>query len=221
MFYLCQNFKIKNMAQEKIEKPRIWTTTDKTKDRIIAFANNTLYHGNPKSELVEDYVQRINNNDVPNDLFGVPASYMKQVHLNESKKYIEVIFGVEGTEHFRVEDDVKKKEIFDFMKEKFDTFDYSTEKASQIGAMKPVIAFLVALVAYFYIVSIAADIESGAQYEIRGNAHSSGGIVLLLASLGVKTVSFIFGVLIIAAIRSVIKKSNDTSIVHKLVLKKG
>jgi uncharacterized membrane protein len=118
-----------------------------------------------------------------------------------------------------VQDDLKKREIFDFLKEKLTSFSYSTEEASQIGAAKPIIALIVAIVAYFYTVSLAVQIESGTQYEIRGNAHSSGGFFLLLASLGVKTVSLIFGVLIIAAIRSAIKQSNNTAIVHKLVLR--
>jgi hypothetical protein len=199
---------------------KIWTTNDHKKDRVIAFANNTFYRGNPKSELVQEYAQRINNNDVPNDMFGVPVSYIKEVRMNESEQYIEIMFGAEGTEHFHVEDDKKKREIFDFMKETLVNFDYKTSEASQIGAMRPVIALLVALVAGIYTISIASDMESGTQYELQGNGHSAGGVVMLLASLGVKTVSFIFGVFVIAAIRASLKKFNDKAIVHKLTLKK-
>jgi hypothetical protein len=200
---------------------KIWTASDNSKDRIIALANNTLYHGNPKSELVNVYVNQIKNNEIPKDLYGIPLSYIRQINLSEKENYIEVLFGNEGSEHFRVADPIQKKEIFDFFKETFDNFSYQTEKGSESAVLKPLIAFIVVLVTFLYTLSVAQNIESGAEYELRGNGHSSAGLILLLASLGSQKVAMIFGGLIIVTIISMIRKTRDKSLTHKLILKKS
>ena len=197
---------------------KIWISEDTSKDLIIAWANDVIYHGNPKAELVQDYVLNINQNQIPNDLVGIPIAYIKTIHLSESKDYIELLFGRESTEHLIVKNPIRKQEIFDYFKGNLSNFTYKVAQQTVFqAAKKPLIALLVVSLLFVYTLSIATEIEAGAVYEMHGNGLSLAALVLILALLGVQKVIFIFAIPICIALIAAFKKAQHLPVIHTLV----
>ena len=200
---------------------KIWISENHSKDIIIAYADNIIYRGNPKPDLINDYVIGIKNNQIPDDLFGIPVSYIKEISLSESKDYIEILFSKDSVDNLTIKEEVKRKEVFDFFKNNFDNFIYKLDKYSPFkAAKKPLIALLIVSLIFLYTLSIANEIQLGAEYELHGNGASLATVVLMLALLGVQKVVMIFSVPILIALISAILKAKNPPTVHRLILKK-
>ena len=200
---------------------KIWISENHSKDIVVAYADNIIYRGNPKPDLINDYVIGIKNNQIPEDLFGIPVSYIKEINLSESKNYIEIMFSKDSIDNLTIKNDVQRKEVFDFFKDNFDNFIYKLDKYSPLkAAKKPLIALLIVSLIFLYTLSIANEIQLGAEYEIHGNGVSLAAIVLMLALLGAQKVVMIFSVPILIAIGAAILKAKNPPTVHRLILKK-
>lgn len=172
---------------------KIWISENHSKDIVVAYADNIIYRGNPKPDLINDCVIGIKNNQIPDDLFGIPVSYIKEINLSESKDYIEIMFSKDSIDNLTIKNDVQRKEVFDFFKDNFDNFIYKLDKYSPLkAAKKPLIALLIVSLIFLYTLSIANEIQLGAEYQIHGNGVSLVAIVLMLALLGVQKVVMIF-----------------------------
>ena len=200
---------------------KIWISENHSKDIVVAYADNIIYRGNPKPDLINDYVIGIKSNQIPEDLFGIPVSYIKEINLSESKDYIEILFSKDSIDNLTIKDDVQRKEVFGFFKDNFDNFIYKLDKYSPLkAAKKPLIALLIVSLIFLYTLSIANEIQLGAEYEIHGNGVSLAAIVLMLALLGAQKVVMIFSVPILIAIGAAILKAKNPPTVHRLILKK-
>ena len=94
---------------------KFWTSNSKGDDKIIAYYEDTLYRINPKNEDIETVIYNLNTGTIPNSTStGIPMSYMKQICMEESKEYIEVLFSKDSSEHLRIQDNIKRNEICKF-----------------------------------------------------------------------------------------------------------
>jgi hypothetical protein len=83
---------------------KVWVNTEKGEDRIIAISSDTILKVNPKENKIYRVEEAIRNDEIPNDAFCIPFSYVKSVRLQENKPYIQVFFGLESEEYFRIKD---------------------------------------------------------------------------------------------------------------------
>jgi hypothetical protein len=194
---------------------KIWINTEKGDDKIIALSNNKILKANPKENMEHQYEIDIKNDVISNDVLSIPFSYIKSIQLQDNKKYIQVFFGQESEEYLKIKDDTKRKEIFDYFKDNIPLTTYRVEKYSNSKkANKPLIAGVVIFVLYLWTVYLAAEIETGSQYEVIGNQRSIASIVLVIAQLGVIKVTLIFGSLLTIAVYSYIRKIRNKANIH-------
>lgn len=198
---------------------RIWRNTEKGDDKIIAIGNNMIYKANPKEDKVDAYFEKIQENNIPNDVLGIPFSYIKSIHYIEGKDYIQVFFGQESEEHLRIKDTNKRNEILKCFKETIPQSNYRLERYSAFkAAKKPLIAIFILLLLFAWPLYIAIQIAFGYEYELIGNGRSVSAIILILANLGVTRVVLIFGSLIGVGVLSTIKKIKNKPVLHEIYI---
>ena len=194
---------------------KTWINAEKGDDKIIALSNNKILKANPNEHRIHQYEIDIKNDIISNDVLGIPFSYIKSIQLQENKKYIQVFFGQGSEEYFRINDDSKRKEIFDYFKNNIPLTAYRIEKYSNSKtAKKPLIAGIIIFALFLWTVYVAAEIETGSQYEVIGDQRSIASIVLVIAQLGVIKVTLIFGSLLVIAVYSYICKIKNKANIH-------
>ncbi|NMH27848.1 hypothetical protein [Flavobacterium silvaticum] len=115
---------------------KIWTSRNKRDDKIIAYVDNTIYKGNPKESVFENELHGLNQGRPSRNLFSVPQSLLKEINLTENEKSIRILFGNDSSEELKIQDDDKRKEIFDYLKEHIPNSRNSVETQSRIKAGK-------------------------------------------------------------------------------------
>ncbi|MFT3703140.1 MAG: hypothetical protein QM802_12255 [Agriterribacter sp.] len=198
---------------------KLWRSNEKGNDKIIAYANQSIYKVNPKENEVEDVVYNFNHQIFPSSNFmEIPLRYVKAIHMEQGKSYIEIFFGNDSTEHLRITDPSRKKEIFDFFKTNLPNSKSDTETYSKLKAgKKPLIAMIVIAALFLWTFYIATGIEHDIEYDVSGKQyHSMAGIVLVLASLGTTNVILIFGALFLIALISFIAKIKQPKVIHRI-----
>ncbi|MEO5890070.1 MAG: hypothetical protein ABIQ31_07445 [Ferruginibacter sp.] len=201
---------------------KIWRSYEKGDDVIIAYHDGTIYRGNPNSEEIEQVIYNLQREIIPAKSFtAIPPHYLKQINLEEGLNYIEVLFGADSSEHLKIKDLEKRKEIFDYLKTTIPNAKFYTDNYSKIKAgKKPLIAMVVVAVLFLWTFYIALGIEAGNEYGVTGDRNNSlAGIVLAFASLGIKNVALIFGSLFTVALISFLQKIKKPKVVHRLQIR--
>ncbi|HEX3167124.1 MAG TPA: hypothetical protein VHQ93_12740 [Chitinophagaceae bacterium] len=201
---------------------KFWTSIQKHDDKIIAFANETIYKANPRVNDIDKYILDLKTQNISYPQFlGIPLHYVTQINQQENKKYIEVMFRGD-TEHLKIENDNQRNEIFEFFKQNIPGANYTVIKQSKIQAIKaPLIAIAVILSIFLWSLFITIGSENGNEYDIAGERyHSFAGIALILASLGVTKLITIFGFLLLIACFSLYKKYKNPAIKNSLIIKR-
>jgi hypothetical protein len=179
---------LQNEREKKSNAFAIWTNDDKGSDKLIAYAGNTIYKSNSKN--FEQLTFDLKMGNISNELFSIPHHYLKELRLEEKKKYIEVFFGNDSTEHLRIADDAKRKEVFEYLKANIPGSQHMVDKYSIFRAgKKPIIATIVMTAFFGWIYYIANGLEQGKIYEVVGGSGPSfAKLVLGLATIGTTNV---------------------------------
>jgi hypothetical protein len=200
---------------------KTWTSTENGNDKIIGIGHQKLYKANPVHDEMSTIVNQINNDIPSNYILSIPFSYIRSVQLEKSTNYIQVNFGHESEELFRIRDDQKRFEIFKYFRDNIPVLQYQLEKYSVLKAIrKPLIATSVVLVLYLWTMYYVIQISNGTEYELIGNGASLSGIVFSLAQLGIEKVNLIFGILILIGAYSAVRKGKNPPEIHGLVRSK-
>ncbi|WP_447635991.1 hypothetical protein [Flavobacterium microcysteis] len=198
---------------------KIWKSNIKGDDKIIAYYDKTIYKGNPKPDEVETVIRELNIGKQTSSLFGIPQKLLKEVNFEVGKNYIEVLFGLDSTEHLKINDVNKKQEVFDFLRNEIPNSSYEVEKYSKFKAgKKPLFAMAFILILFSWAFYLATEIENGNQYEIVGSGRSITSIVLAIASIGTLNVILLFGILFCIALLGFVLKTKNPKVVHKIII---
>jgi hypothetical protein len=191
---------------------QIWTNNNKG-DKIIAFANATLYKANPKEEEVAFLVARMQMNDFSDPaLFALPIDYIKEVCLQEGNDYIQVFFSKDSEEHFIIKDPALREEIFNYLKAHMPGSSYKLDQYDKMrAARKPVIGLGVVLLLFFYTLYVMSALNNGAEVMMFGRI---GGLIVGLISLGTVNVLLIYAALIGIAGYNAFRKMRNPPVVH-------
>ncbi|SHN13122.1 hypothetical protein [Chitinophaga sp. CF418] len=192
---------------------RYWTNYDNKGDKLLAFANGTLYKANPKPDEIENIVRDMQMNDfTAPGLFSIPADYIKEVHLQEGNDYIQVFFGQNIEEHLQIKDDATRQEIFDFLKDHLPGASYTVDKYTKFrAAKKPMIALAVITVLFLYTLSLTLVLDAGGEVMAGGRI---GGLLAGVAGLGMTKVLLIYGTLIAIAGTTMTRKMMNPPVIH-------
>jgi hypothetical protein len=194
---------------------QIWTTNNKG-DKIIAFANNTLYKANPKNDRVSLLVAKMQANDFSDPaIFGLRLDMIRTIQWQEGKDYIQVFFR-SSEEHFIIKDDALREEIFNYLKAHTPGNIFGIDKFDRLrAAKKPLAALAVVAGLLIYTLCIMSTLEKG------GNVVAYGRIAALvvgLTSLGFVNIMLIYGALIAIAGFSAFKKMMNPPVIHVIRL---
>jgi hypothetical protein len=156
----------------------------------------------------------------PDIFLGIPLHYISVINLQVGKEYIEVRFRGD-TEHLRITDHQKRLEVFEYLKNNIPGVSYSVDEYSKLKAgKKPLIAMAVLIPIFLWALYIAIGKESGNDYDVTGQHYNSiAGIILVLASLGVKNLIMLFGFLFATALFSFIRKIKNPPVIQRLLIR--
>lgn len=194
---------------------RIWTSSKG--DKIIAFANNTLYKANPKDENVAFLAASMQANDFSDPaLFALPLDIIRTIHWQEGNEYIQVFFSRESEEHFIIKDPVVREEIFNHLKAHIPGASYKVDEYDKMrAATKPLAGLAVVLLLFAYTIHVMAELNSGESVMTFGRL---GALIVGLVSLGTVNVLLIYGALIAIAGYTAYKKMKNPPVVHVIGL---
>ncbi|WP_343671002.1 hypothetical protein [Chitinophaga sp.] len=197
---------------------QIWTNNNKG-DKIIAFANNTLYKANPPKDKVSLLVACMQANDFSDPaLFRLPLDIIRGIQWQEGNDYIQVFFSRESEEHFTIKDDAMREEIFNYLKAHIPGATYGIDRYDGVrAARKPLAGLAVVCVLLVYTIYVISELNSGAEVVTFGRI---GGLIVGLISLGSVNVLLIYGALIAIAVFSVYKKMKNPPVVHVISLRR-
>ena len=197
---------------------KIWTSTNKKDDKIIACIDQIIYKGNPKVENIDYYIRDIKDGKIPTKNFmGIPFSYIKEINYEDNKGYIKVLFNSGSDVFFRITDLDRKREIFEFLKNTVPNSYFEIEKYSKLKAGKePIIAMVVFFLLFSWTLRTSINMSEGYLYEI-STRRSITNIVIALASLGTLNIFLIFGGLIAISFLVYLKKTQKLPTVNRLI----
>jgi hypothetical protein len=200
---------------------KIWTSAEKNDDKVIALLNDGIYKANPPVTEIDAYVLGIKTNNLSSKKsFEIPLHYISAINLQEGQNYIKVIFKGDY-ELLKVNDEKTRNEIFEFFKQNISGVSYHKVRLTKFQtAKKPLIAIVVLTAIFIWSLFIAIGIEDGNEYDVTDqHYHSVAGIILVLASIGVKNLILLFGGLFLIAFTSFIKKFRNPVVTDTLLIK--
>jgi hypothetical protein len=203
-------------------KIKIWTATDNSSEKIIAANDILICRGNPNDSVINACIHELTSGHIPDkSFFKINYSILRQVNIQDKKKYIELVFGRDAYEHFKVHDENAKAEIFEFLKNKLANFSYSVDKYSKFRSAKAtIIGIAVGLGLFIWSFYLGYGIEHGIQYDVENGHYTSfAGLALATGSLGTRMVTLIFSPILGLAIFNLIKKLTNPPIVQRLTRK--
>lgn len=198
---------------------KIWTSTEKGTDRIIALGGDSIFKGNPKTPAMEAAIAALNEGvKQPADLFSIPFGYIKTINFQQSKPYIEILFGADSSEHLNIRNEEAREEVFEYFKQHIPGVACTVEKHSALKAgIKPLIALTILAVIFSWTLYLAIEMSKGFEYDVVGQRYNSiAGIALSLASLGIPRLCLIFAALESIALLSFFRKIKQLPVVHTL-----
>lgn len=200
---------------------KTWTSTEKGDDKIIVYANETIYKANPpESETDACLFDLKTQQKISKHFFGIPLQYVSTITLEEGKEYIEILFRGD-TEHLRIKDDASRNEVFAYFKTNLPGATYAVIQPSKFQKVKkPLVAMGVICGIFLWSLYLAVGMEAGVEYKVTGDRYNSlAGIALALGSLGVHKVIMIFGSLFLIAAITLIRKYKAHVVKHTLSIK--
>ena len=184
-----------------MEINKIWINEKEKEHNLIVFGEQTLYRAMVKNAFEMQQLRgELKEGIIDDRLIGIPLSYMKAISIQEGKPSIMIEYGKESEDEIIVSDETLKKEIFDYIKS-LDYFKKYTHKKPSIlkRIKKPLVALMVVIGIFAYVYSIIIGLEYGYEYELRGGRRPGiGGVVLILAQLGL-----VYNILIFAPLAGI------------------
>jgi hypothetical protein len=200
---------------------KIWISKEKGDVKILAISEDRIILGNPKLDKIDNYKNSLEMEIIPSDLINIPFSIIRQIKLQEGKKYIQVLHSRDSEELIWINDLFKRKEIFQSFKELIPNTSYNLVKLSAKQTIKkPLIAMIVAIILFIITLVLTIPIERGYEYQIVSGGASLSGIIIALANLGLYKVIVIFGILIGFSLLSINFKLRNIPTFHIIQIDK-
>lgn len=198
---------------------KIWIGKEKKDTKIIILKDDMIYFGNPKDSELEDLLSNFKYQTGPINLFSLPISYISQIRMNEKSDEIDIFHKGKAHDQLIIVDEIKKKELFESLKNIRPSVNYTVNKQTFFQASKkPLIAFVIVSLLYTLTLFYISEMSNGVYYEVVGTPGLLS-IVLGLAYLGYLKVALIFVPLMLIALIIIIKKMNKLTVFHILSYK--
>lgn len=195
---------------------KIWKPTGKKSDKLIIIHNNRVCKGSPSADImnrlrVESEEAR---NEVLESLHGIPYDYIQAVINQKGVNHIKLVLGKDLEEELFIEDEIVKDEIFEYLKNEFTTFHYTSEIPNALVYVRPKIIGIIVLTAIFlWAAYFAIQMEQGYEYEA---ARGITGIAIGLGTFGIVKLLIGYIVILGLTIFSLVKKLETRSEIQTL-----
>ena len=197
---------------------KIWINKEKGSDKILAIGNNMLYKINPKENIFNRCLSDLEKDIAQKNAMTIPFSYIKHIQYFEGKKYIQIFFGNASEEHWRIENESVRFQVFKHLKENLPKTEYTAGKFNLWKTGKRSFSALAVVSAlFFWLLYLALEIEKGYEYTIVGHSRKGvGELILGIANMGSMKIIFIFCPLLLLVAFNLIRKLINRPIVHEI-----
>ncbi|MEM9919377.1 MAG: hypothetical protein AAF990_14840 [Bacteroidota bacterium] len=201
---------------------KYWINRKPKEHNFILYQDAVLYRLKATKvnfSRIEDQVEHGHRSD---QFIGLPISYLYSVEYREDDPNLRFTYNKDSTDEILISDAVIRKEIYDYLQEHTDTLKSEVKRPSVLRRIKkPLIALFVVMGIFAYVYSIIDGMSQGYEYEVRGRRGGAGlgGIILVLAELGLTTNLLIFTPLMFAALFGIQRNYKNDSEIHRLTYK--
>ncbi len=194
-----------------------WLLKD-TKNKVVICSDDTVYFGSPKNLNINEFQDNINQGKVPNDLFGLPYSYIHEIKNQDGVPKLSITYNKNSEEEIYSKEVQVKNEIFHTLQEKMTSCVNETKRPSIWKYAKPqILGLLLPMALFLWTLFLAIEIENGFEYEVGEGNKGLGGLILGIAHQGVKNVSFGYSLIFILGLTSFIKRIKSRSTIHYII----
>jgi|GEM_PF-6789191 len=166
---------------------KFWIEKEGGGHNLIVITDSVIYSSSYSVHKLREFEYELKKGNIPEVLTGTPFSYIKTIVSNSRQNKIKIYYGKESDIELDVKNEKFRAEIMEYLKEdKKNLPVYQKEDMSSLKAgLKPLLFLLIAVVLTSYTALIAAEMENGAAYTVRGRVGGEilGNLVIGLAEL--------------------------------------
>jgi len=199
---------------------KIWYNEVNRDHNFLVFNDNKIYRLKTKPENRYHIKRELDKGTINNKFLALPLSYIKKIEYREDDIHLRLFYGKDSEDEIIISNPKLREEIFLYLKAKTNHVKFEIQTSSLLKRiMKPLIALCVVLGIFIYVMSVIDGINSGYEYELRGNRPGIGSIVLILANLGAGANILIFSLFSFIAGLSIYRNIKDSSEIHRISYK--
>ncbi len=196
---------------------KLWINKIDSGHNFVFYDGDTIYRKKAKGLKFDQIEKELSNGIINKNIVGVPIAYLKEVQFREHDPKIKLKYGRDSEEEIEIPDIEMRKDIFNFLKDNTPVASIDQSKPAVLRRIKkPLIALVLVLGIFLYVLSIVNGMQMGYQYETVGGKPGLAGIILVLANLGYFKNILIFGTLAFIAIWRIVKNYKDDNEVYSL-----
>ncbi len=200
---------------------KTWIDKKEKGNNIVIFHEGILYRRKVKENQFLMVENELNQGIISNQFINIPVRYMNQVEYSDSDKYITVKYGKDSEYKLEINDQINRKEIFDYLVLHTDYKQHFTKKPHILSRIKkPLIAFIILVCLFAWIYYFINRFDQGYQYEIVGSEGSIIGFVFGMAQLGLIKNLFIFTIPVLISLYRIECNIKNNSQIHYILYKK-
>ena len=145
-----------------------WINRDRNEDSFVIIANRIIYKYRAKDLAFDEVQYELSQGRLDERLIGLPFGYLTKVEYREGAKAIKLYYNKDSEDRITVNDNEKRKEIFDAIYKECDCM-YEVKQPNFFKRTKrPLIAFGVVLGAFLLVVMLIKAKQEGTSFEGTG-----------------------------------------------------
>jgi len=175
---------------------KFWKIKDSKVNRLILIKDKSIYKGNPSLEDLDKFSSEMNEIPFENKLFSIPYSYISMIENQKGKQEIKIYYGNDSEEELKIENEMTKKEVFDYLKQDLIGFNYSSILPGVFKYAKAQFFALILITAVFLVACYyAIQLNNGVEYEVVGRPGLYA-FVFGLAHFGIAKLTLAYSLLL-------------------------
>ena len=200
---------------------KVWTNYKDKEDNFIVYSSSILYRIKVKTNQYQEIIDELNSNTINANFIGIPISYIKKIDFKETNSYLKLYYGKNSVDTIKISDKNTRKAIFDYLGKYVRTSRQEVIKSSFFRrTRKPLIAFILLIIALFFVMTIKSGLESSYEFEFATmSSQIIGGLLVAIANLDSKIQGAIFISLSLISLYRIIKLNQDNSDTYRIIYK--
>lgn len=196
---------------------KVWINHSIGDEKVILINESGIYKASPKAKLEDQFIKDITNNNIPKKMFKIPFTLIFEIRMEENSNFINILFSNDSYEYFKIDDQSKKIEIYNYLKGYFPEGESGIIEYTRFQTIKkPLMGLTILTILFVVSLFFAIGFENGETYAIgiRGRIGFLYLLVLAIGQIGIFKIITIYSTCLVLIMYSIIKKLAKLPKVH-------